>query len=85
VGAAPQVNAPQLVFAVGAHPQVAGPIKAQTVGAAGWLAKRGEFPVRAIAQNTVVGLVGEEHVAAGIAGRAFGELETASQFLQLRA
>ena len=60
-------------------------VKIHAVGAAGGLQERGGLAVHAPFHDAVVRLVGEKDVAAGVAGRTFGELKVAGQLFEFRA
>ena len=71
-----------MVVLIRAGPKISSAVKGKAVGAAAGLKESREFAFGAPFEDAVVGLVGEEDVALGIAGGAFGEGEIPGQLLE---
>ena len=76
------MDAPQRIGFVGASPEIALRIEAQAISPPAWLHESGNVAIGAPFENAIVRLVGEEHVADGIACGPFGELVGCVYFLQ---
>jgi len=67
---------------VGARPKIPLAIKRKAIGAATRFHEGGELAIDAPFENSIIRLIGKEHVSLSIGSRAFGKNKIACEFLK---